>query len=57
MKTEIRNQIEKNIEEIRKSIELENISYEEIVYLQNHVEYIDKSDITLLQWASVEENI
>lgn len=57
MKTEIRNQIEKNIEEIRKSIELENISYEEIVYLQNHVEYIDKSDITLLQWAGVEENI
>lgn len=57
MKTETKNQIEKNIEEIRKSIELENISYEEIVYLQNHVECIDKSDITLLQWAGVEDDI
>ena len=57
MKTETKNQIKKTLKEIKKSIELENISYEEIVYLQNHVEYIDKSDITLLQWAGVEENI
>jgi hypothetical protein len=46
----------KRLEEIRKSIEAENISYGEIAELQNLVEYIDKSDVVLLEWAGVPEH-
>ncbi len=56
MKAETKKQIKKNFEKIRKSIEFENISYGEIVYLQNNIEHIDKNDITLLEWAGVEES-
>ena len=56
MKAETKKQIKKNFEKIRKSIESENISYGEIAYLQNNIEHIDKNDITLLEWAGVEES-
>ena len=56
MKAETKKQIKKNFEKIRKSIEIENISYGEILYLQNNIEHIDKNDITLLEWAGVEES-
>lgn len=56
MKAETKKQIKKNFEKIRKSIEFENISYSEILYLENNTEHIDKNDITLLEWAGVEES-
>ena len=43
------------LEEIRKSVEDEDVSYEEIAYLQANVEHIDEDDIVLLEWAGVEE--
>ena len=57
MKTTVLEQIKNRLEQIRTSIESESISYEEIVFLQNHVDVIDKSDIQLLEWAGVEENV
>lgn len=45
----------KRLEEIRKSIKAENISYGEIAELQSLTKYIDKNDIELLEWAGVSE--
>ena len=47
--------IKKRLEEIRQSIHDENISYGEIAELQSYKEYIDPSDVELLEWAGVEE--
>jgi hypothetical protein len=49
------NAIKKRLEEIRTEIQNERISYGEIQELQNLVQYIDKDDVELLQWAGVEE--
>lgn len=46
--------IKKRLEEIRTEIQNERISYGEIQELQNLVQYIDKDDVELLQWAGVE---
>ena len=43
------------LEELRGEIEDECISYGEILELQSLVEYIDKSDVQLLEWAGVKE--
>lgn len=45
----------KRLEEIRKEIKKEQISYGEIVELQSLIEYIDKNDVELLEWAGVTE--
>lgn len=46
----------KRLEYLRKQIRNENISYGEIAELQGLKNYIDKSDVELLQWAGVKEN-
>lgn len=48
--------IKKRLEELRKEIQAERISYDEIIELQSLAEHIDKNDVELLQWAGVEEN-
>lgn len=50
---EIRAKI--RLEYLRGEIEAERISYSEIAELQSLAEYIDKSDVLLLEWASVPE--
>lgn len=47
--------IKDKLEQIRKSIQAENISYSEIVELQELAQYIDDGDVELLQWAGVKE--
>ena len=48
--------IEARLAAIRKSIEAENVSMDEIAELQNElVEHIDPSDVLLLEWAGVPE--
>lgn len=49
--------IQKRLEQIRKSIKAENISYGEIVELQNLKAYIEPDDIELLQWAGEKEPV
>ena len=44
------------LEYLRKQIQAENISYSEIAELQSLVDYIDKDDVELLEWAGVKEN-
>lgn len=43
------------LEELRRAIRDENISYGEIVELQSLAKYIDKGDVELLEWAGVPE--
>ena len=45
----------KRLEEIREAIQDENISYGEIVELQNMAQYIEDNDAELKQWAGIEE--
>ena len=46
----------KELTEIKKSIENENISYAEISYLQCHIqEVLDTGDIRLCEWAGITE--
>jgi hypothetical protein len=54
MKTDLK-EIKERLEYLRGEIQAEIISYGEIIELQSLVEYIDKDDVLLLQWASVEE--
>ena len=49
--------IKDRLEYLRKQIEAENISYGEIAELQSLVKYIDKSDVVLLEWAGVKEEV
>lgn len=48
--------IRKKLGYLRKQIRNENISYSEIVELQSLLQYIDKNDIELLQWAGKTED-
>jgi len=41
--------------DLRAAIEAENISYGEIAELQSLAQYIDPSDVQLLEWAGVPE--
>ena len=50
------DKVKKRLEEIRKSIKNENISYGEIAELQQLAKYIDDGDVELLEWAGVDEN-
>lgn len=49
-------EIKARLEYLRKEIEAERISYGEIAELQSLAEYIDPSDVVLLEWAGVPEN-
>lgn len=46
----------KRLEEIRKSIQAENVSYGEIAELQDLIDFIDNDDVELLEWAGVPED-
>lgn len=48
-------EIKKRLEELRKAIEAENISYGELAELQGLAEYIEPGDVLLLEWAGVPE--
>jgi len=48
-------QIKKRLAEIRAAILNENVSYSELYYLQDHVNYISEDDFLLLEWAGAEE--
>ncbi len=51
-----RTNIERRLAAIRKNIVAEEVSMNEIAELQNDLaEYIDPSDILLLEWAGVPE--
>jgi len=54
-KNEIKKRIKKRLEYLRKEIENERISYEEIAELQSLAKYIDNNDVLLLEWAGVKE--
>jgi len=54
-KNEIKKRIKKRLEYLRKEIENERISYEEIAELQSLAKYIDNDDVLLLEWAGVKE--
>jgi hypothetical protein len=43
------------LEELRAEIRAERISYGEIAQLQSLADYIDPSDVELLEWAGVPE--
>ena len=47
--------IKERLEYLRKEIENERISYEEIAELQSLVEHIESGDTILLEWAGVPE--
>ena len=46
----------KRLEELRKELRAESISYGEIAELQDLIQYIDKNDVELLEAAGVPEN-
>lgn len=48
--------IRKRLEYLRTQLRAENISYEELIQLQNLIPYIAKSDVELLEAAGVPEN-
>lgn len=46
----------KELEHIRNEINKENVSYSEILYLQNHQDEVKElGDIVLAQWAGIKE--
>jgi len=47
--------IKRRLEYLRKQIEAERISYGEISELESLSEYIDPSDVLLLEWAGFPE--
>lgn len=51
----INQQAKTRLEYLRGEIKAERISYSEIAELQSLVEYIDPSDVQLLEWAGVPE--
>ena len=48
-------QAQKRLEYLRQQIEAERISQGEVLELESLKEYIDKSDVLLLEWAGVPE--
>jgi len=56
-KIRLEKQVENRLENIRKSIEAESVSYGELAELERLKDYIKPDDILLLQWAGVEEEI
>ena len=51
-----KEKIKKRLEYLRKEIENERISYEEIAELQSLAKYIGKDDVVLLEWAGISES-
>lgn len=51
----IRQEINDRLNYLRREIIAQRISYEEIVELQTVSNYIDSSDMLLLEWAGVPE--
>jgi|6_EtaG_2_1085325.scaffolds.fasta_scaffold82772_3 RNA polymerase-binding transcription factor DksA len=51
----IKEKIKQRLEYLRKEIQKECISCEEIIELQSLSKYIDKGDILLLEWANIYE--
>jgi hypothetical protein len=51
MKTKIKNRLEY----LRREINAERISYNEILELQSLSEYIEQDDVLLREWASIPE--
>ena len=47
----------KRLEYLRHEIEMERISYDELLELQTLAEYIDPGDVLLLEWAGVPEHL
>jgi hypothetical protein len=47
--------IKKRLEQIREAIKKEDISYMDIVELQELKKYIDKKDVLLREWAGFKE--
>ncbi len=45
------------LEDLRKSIQAESISWGEIAELQSLADYIDDDDLELMQWANVPEKV
>jgi hypothetical protein len=56
MKKEQLTAIENRLEELRKELREERISYGELIELQNLSNYIDENDIELKQAAGIPEN-
>ena len=50
-----KQEVKKRLEEIRREIVKERVSYGEIAELQNLAKYIDSGDVLLLEWAGVPE--
>lgn len=50
-----KQQAKRRLDYLRGEIEAEQISYGELVELQNLAKFIDQSDILLLQWANIPE--
>lgn len=47
--------MKQRLEEIREEIRSERVSIGELIELRSLVEYIDKDDVELLEWAGVPE--
>lgn len=52
-----KKQAERRLEYLRKEIRKERIGYGELFELQELAKYIKPSDVELLEWAGVEEDI
>lgn len=52
-----KQQAKRRLEYLRREIEAERISYGELAELQSLVNYIDKDDVILLEWAGVPEQL
>lgn len=47
--------MKKRLEEIREEIRSERVSIGELIELKSLIEFIDKDDVELLEWAGVPE--
>lgn len=47
--------MKKRLEEIREEIRNERVSIGELIELRSLIEFIDKDDVELLEWAGVPE--
>lgn len=47
--------MKKRLEEIREEIRSERVSIGELIELRSLIEYIEKDDVELLEWAGVPE--
>ena len=50
-----KKEIKERLEQLKKEIENETISYGEIIELENLAKYVDKDDVLLREWAGLLE--